>query len=263
MMESRTRQAERLSFGLTATPKYFAPDSVVVSHSHEGGALSIPFHGRFLERFDKREIVLEPGCVLYKRPDYAHDNVIGATGFAGLLVELTPERHAWLVEALGELDANSLVADDRTRHLIGAVRAAWLGEAPARTLLLESLVLQILAGLRPRHAENSRRPKWLATVMDTIRDRFPRRPTLAELAGLAGVHPVHLAQTFSRYEGCSIGKFVEHLRVQVVCQSLAGRDQSLAEIALATGFTDQSHMTRVFRRHMATTPANYRDAIRS
>ena len=46
-----------------------------------------------------------------------------------------------------------------------------------------------------------------------------------------------------------------------MCLALGRRAETLSEIAAATGFADQSHMTRVFRPHMGTTPAKYRSSL--
>ena len=128
-----------------------------------------------------------------------------------------------------------------------------------------SPVMRIPAGGRSMARSSASRapsrPRWHATVIEAIHDQFPGRPRLAELAALARVHPVHLAQSFARHQGCSIGGYVERLRVRAVSLALGRRGETLAEIAAATGFADQSHMTRVFRRHMGTTPARYRSSL--
>jgi AraC-like DNA-binding protein len=48
------------------------------------------------------------------------------------------------------------------------------------------------------------------------------------------------------------------VRVRRACDRLRARDATLADVALETGFVDQSHFTRVFKRVMGTTPAAYR-----
>jgi AraC family transcriptional regulator len=60
-----------------------------------------------------------------------------------------------------------------------------------------------------------------------------------------------------------MGDFVTGLRVQHVCRALAQTDTALAKIAADAGFVDQSHLTRVFREALGTTPAKYRRAHRA
>jgi AraC family transcriptional regulator len=53
-----------------------------------------------------------------------------------------------------------------------------------------------------------------------------------------------------------------HRRLEKAQELLGGTDLPLAEIALATGFSDQSHFSRRFRDHLGTTPSAFRRAQR-
>ena len=61
----------------------------------------------------------------------------------------------------------------------------------------------------------------------------------------------------------SPGEYVRRLRVEIACQRLASSDMPLAEIALAAGFSDQSHFTKTFRHYNGMTPGEYRRRLRS
>jgi AraC family transcriptional regulator len=52
--------------------------------------------------------------------------------------------------------------------------------------------------------------------------------------------------------------FVLSRKVEHACQLLRKDRLPLKEIALLSGFADQSHLNRIFRRHMSITPAEYR-----
>ena len=106
-------------------------------------------------------------------------------------------------------------------------------------------------------------PPWLAAVDARLEREPDRKLELRTLAADAGIHPTHLARTFRRVHGRSIGDYVTGLRVQCVCTALAETGATLAEIAADAGFVDQSHLTRVFRRALGTTPGAYRSAARA
>jgi AraC family transcriptional regulator len=72
------------------------------------------------------------------------------------------------------------------------------------------------------------------------------------------VHPTHLARTFRRFHGRSLGDYVTGLRMQRVCRALSETEDPLAAIATDAGFADQSHLTHIFRDVVGTTPARYR-----
>ena len=253
-------ETAQLGTDMDAVRTRYAPAHVLEQHAHEGAALSIPFGGEFLEIFGRHEFRIDRQCALYKRPEFAHKNVVGPRGFDGVLVQISGERHRWITEAVGPLGENDLIRDRHVEALARSFRMAWDAETPGRLLTLESLALQVLARFHQRRADRHR-PHWLQGVIEDLHDTFPRRPALELLAKRARVHPVHLAQAFSHHVGCSIGAYVERMRVQAVGDALRASDKTLAQIAIESGFSDQSHMTRVFARAVGTTPGRYRRGV--
>jgi AraC family transcriptional regulator len=125
-------------------------------------------------------------------------------------------------------------------------------------LVLEGLALQ-LAGALGRLPVEEAAPRWLLAVAERLRRENHQPLRLADLAGEAGVHPVHLARAFRRHFGCSVGEELRRLRVEAVCAALARPGASIADASAAAGFADQSHCSRVFRRITGMSPAQYRE----
>jgi AraC family transcriptional regulator len=78
----------------------------------------------------------------------------------------------------------------------------------------------------------------------------------------AAVHlsPFHLARQFKQFTGATPHRYLVQVRVNAARSLLsAGSGQrSLAEVASAVGFADQSHLTRQFKRHFGVTPSRLR-----
>ena len=130
-------------------------------------------------------------------------------------------------------------------------------------LAAEGLVLQLLATAgRADASEPPRRPAWLRDVRDLLHERAPASASLSRLAGAVGVHPVHLARSFRREYGVTVGQYARELRLEWAISQLPLPDASLAEIAAGAGFADQSHFTRAFRAHTGVTPGRYRELVR-
>jgi AraC family transcriptional regulator len=130
-------------------------------------------------------------------------------------------------------------------------------------LTVEGLTLELLAeGARqgPRRAERTP-PRWLQQVRDLLHAEFRERMTLDGIAGSVGVHPAHLARVFRELHGCTVGDYVRRLRIEYACHCLRTSDTALATIALAAGFADQSHFSRVFKRQTGVSPAVFRESI--
>jgi AraC family transcriptional regulator len=131
-------------------------------------------------------------------------------------------------------------------------------------LAAEGLTLELLAACARQASRTPERqpPRWLCTVLDLLHARFSERLTVAAMAESVGVHPAHLARVFRQFHGRTLSDYVRHLRVEFACRRLATSDTPLAEIALAAGFSDQSHFSNTFKRLRGESPAAFRKSAR-
>jgi AraC family transcriptional regulator len=95
----------------------------------------------------------------------------------------------------------------------------------------------------------------ITRVIEFIEDNLHQPISLDDLAGVASVSRFHFSRLFKRSTGCTAIGFVEQCRIRRAQALIADTDLPLAEIALMTGFADQSHFTRRFHRHVGCTPA--------
>jgi AraC family transcriptional regulator len=126
----------------------------------------------------------------------------------------------------------------------------------AAELAIESLSAEILARLASR--PNDARPRWIARVRDRIEDEYADPPTLRAIANDVERDPSHVATTFRRAYGKSIGECVRDVRIWRARRLLEDASIPLAEVAARGGFADQSHFARLFKRRFSMTPGEYR-----
>jgi AraC family transcriptional regulator len=230
----------------------FEPDLPYLAVVLEGGLVK-SFPRRALELRRASAVAIPQGAthgarfgsagarILIVRPRNASDPVAGCFD---RIAELRGRELTWLAWRLGELRA----------------------EDAAAPLAAEGFALELLAATtRETRAErpHARPPAWLRAAEELLRARLAERIGLAELAETVGVHPAYLARAFRAHYGLSVGEYGRRLRLAWAAAELAGSETPLAEIAANAGFADQSHFTRVFRRHVGTTPARYRAQARS
>jgi AraC family transcriptional regulator len=101
-------------------------------------------------------------------------------------------------------------------------------------------------------------PGWLREIDATIRERFHEPLELRAISSRAGVHPAHLCRAFRRFRGRTISDAVLGMPMQQVCRRLIESDDFLSTIAIESGFADQSHMSRIFKRVTGHSPGAYR-----
>lgn len=97
----------------------------------------------------------------------------------------------------------------------------------------------------------------IARLTSYVEDNLHRQISLGELAALVGISRFHFTRLFKRSTGVTASVFVERCRIARARALLEAGGVALAEIALITGFADQSHFTRRFHRLTGCTPGTY------
>lgn len=107
------------------------------------------------------------------------------------------------------------------------------------------------------HRAPSFGPVDLARLTEFIECNIDQTITLADLAGTANVSRFHFARLFKRSTGMTAIRFVEQCRIRRAKSLILETNLPLAEVALMTGFADQSHFTRRFQRQLGCTPGAF------
>lgn len=95
----------------------------------------------------------------------------------------------------------------------------------------------------------------LTAVLEFIHDNHGTGMNLDGLAEIAGVSRFHFVRQFRKSVGISPMQYVEGVRLERARGLIIEGGKTLAEIAVSTGFSDQSHFTRRFRLHYGCTPS--------
>lgn len=234
----------------------------VPTHLHEAPYFSVLFEGSYLENAPDFSIVYEPYTLVFHASGTEHADTIGPHGSRMFFVELLAPWNA-ILEQLGRPPNHlfELHGGDPIWLVLRLYREFQFRDADA-AVTVESLLLELCSYAAQAGDEESREPAWIASVEQELQSCFQAHPVIAQLASGAGVHPAHLCKSFRRFRGRSLGDYIRGLRVQFVCRRLAESEDSLGDIAAEAGFTDQSHMTRTFKRLTGYSPGAYRQQMR-
>lgn len=130
---------------------------------------------------------------------------------------------------------------------------------------LESLCIALLVEMfKPIVARKTRRPRQsfdkrkIRALLDYIDANLDGDLAIQKLAGFAGVSAHQLSRVFKSVVGESPHNYVVQRRTDAARQLLLHENYPLADIAFATGFSSQSHMTTVFKKVLGVTPASIR-----
>ena len=123
-------------------------------------------------------------------------------------------------------------------------------------LAIEGLLLEMAVALHRKERPGSQPP--IERARQLIDARFLEPLSLSEIANCVSLSPAALAQAFRRRYHRSPGDYLRSLRLMEARRMVATTTNPLCQIAMSCGFADQSHMTRLFVREFAVTPAHYR-----
>lgn len=125
---------------------------------------------------------------------------------------------------------------------------------------VESLLLTVLNNfLKNKQGSKKKMPAWAQELKELIQDHIDTNLSLKELSKGLEINPSYLSREFSKYfENMSFGEYIRKLRIEKAIELMESSGYSLTEIAYLTGFSDQSHFNRIFKKHTGKTPSAYK-----
>jgi transcriptional regulator GlxA family with amidase domain len=105
-------------------------------------------------------------------------------------------------------------------------------------------------------AITSLQPDVIADVQHYLRGVPDQKLNLPELAQRFALDKYQLIRRFKQQVGITPNGYLTRLRIEQA-KSLLAQGHALVEVALETGFYDQSHFARCFRTHTGVTPRSY------
>lgn len=226
-------------------------DAYVPFHVHDEVTIGVPLRGSVAENTEKKGAVGRPGVVFIERPDTPHENIYDEGGAMVLRLILSVE-----LERFFDLEAETQ-ADNARCYEIASSMAMSMDRADP--LMLECAGLEVMGCLSngPDWSPRSHPPYLRDIVADLRAHRIPARG-ISAIAKEAQVSPTRLVRAFRRSYGISFARFVRVLQMQRAFALLSDPATSISAVAADAGFSDQSHMTRIFVQTYGMPPARLR-----
>jgi AraC family transcriptional regulator len=228
----------------------------ISEHRHDWTYIGIHTAGRYIEHYDGGEAdMCGPSAVLHPagRP---HADQVHAEGLETLTIEFDP---AWfrLHGFTARLDCSRAWSGGpigtASRRLAALLQSPATDEARAASATAAFMTSAFAAH------EVVEAPGWVSRVRGWALTE--RNVSAADIARRIDLHPAYLAQTYRYATGEGLTETLRRRRVETACSLLRDTRLPLADIAIAAGFCDQSHMNRCFRVVLGRTPKAVRDEL--
>jgi AraC family transcriptional regulator len=248
--------------GIIVQELSYSPGASRGRHKHTAPFISFVLEGHFLEHCDGRAVDHKANTLVLHPAGETHSHRFGASGGRILAVEITPEG----LERLRSRGINLLPRIERMAGPVVQLAQRLFQQMQFNdqltTLSLEGIILETLAQLLRSSEPAHPHFRWMKRVIEYLQSNFASDVELAQIADIAGIHPVHLARSFRSAHGCTLGEYVRRLRIEDACKRLANTDLLITELALECGFFDHSHFCRTFKDRIGVSPSEFRRAKR-
>ena len=246
-------------------------------HWHDSFGFGLMDEGGQVSASGRGQVQALAGQIITTNPGEVHDGVpLQQRARRWRMVYLAPQTLADIVgpSQPAAVELTRPVLDDPLLHAaIDRVFRHWAGPSSADGQTVqtaqdgpqaEERLTQVCGLLVQRHGNQplaDARHTCLRVVRECLLDQLDAPPTLAALAELVGLSRFQLVRQFAQAHGLPPFAWLQQHRVRHA-QALIAQGTGLSEAALASGFADQSHLTRSFMRYLGFTPGTWQRAHR-
>jgi AraC family transcriptional regulator len=248
---------------IDVTAAWFPPHSRLDTHTHARAVFGVMLDGSFRTRILGRDVDYLASGAWTEPAEERHANAAGDDGAHVLVVQPAHGAAELAAECRRLLDDVVYVQSEELRMDAARLAHECTTQDDLTPLVAEGAALAMLARaarLYRSRLHHRRDPRWLTLAVDYLQAHRLERINLGDLARSVGIHPTRLAHEFRSRFSVSPGEYVRRLRLEWAAGQLETGDATVAEVALRAGFYDQSHFSRMFRRHFGVAPAAWRRA---
>lgn len=235
-------------------------------HTHDQFGIGLIEAGAQASFSGRGMVRAEAGDIICVNPNEVHDGMPVGESRAWSMLYFDPRLIGDLLNDIGEGSTGEMefpspvIRNSRMAACFSALFPLLADNgSPQDKLLREGLLLSLVAAVM-NEGERRSRDSAVPAAIDHARgliDDDPAAPlTLAVLADACGLSQFQFLRAFSKATGLTPHAYLLQRRIQEA-RRLIAVGLPLAEVAFASGFADQSHMTRLFVRNFGVSPGAY------
>lgn len=232
---------------LNATP-FDLPD---VEYTHYDDQCSFDY---FIKKHQLKDAALDRIAAIVRGADTdRHDFAPQASGLSAIFLGLSkniPDDHELLELGMKVYDGLYTWAKYlyEQKHI----------QEPVEYLLLEVFNKYL------KQQGSKKAPVWAKEIKEMIQDQIDTNMSLSlqQVSEELKINPAYLSREFSKYfENLSFGDYIRKMRIEKSINLMETTDYSFTEIAYLTGFSDQSHFNRIFKKQMGMRASEYKKNV--
>lgn len=218
-------------------------------HFHENFHLSAILEGGNMESRKEEDIQVTPGKLLTYKMGERHRNRFTQFPSKNLNIVLKPEYFKKYELDPDNLNYKCLVTFNSYFSIFKVYNELIINDYYSADSIHSSLKPLFLT-----ESKISSTPKWLKKLQELVEERWDEFIPLDDLALELQVHPVTISKYFYKYNNCTLADYMRKVKIAKALNLLFHTNKSITEISFACGFSDNSHMTRLFKHYVGFKP---------
>lgn len=246
--------------GLTITDTEYT-HSFVDWHYHENPYFTFLLQGNMKEG-NKTEIYeCSAGTLLYHHWEDAHYNIKPDILTRGFHLEITENWFEKFQISKNRVEGSFNIKNPALKLLIYQIFKETKLNDSSFELSVNQLLLDLFEQMSYQEKNIEKKPVWVKQIKEVLHESFSEKLNLKGLSQTLNIHPIHLSRDFQKHFQCNLGEYIRKLKVEKSL-TILNKYESLSEVALECGFSDQSHFIRCFKKNIGITPLKYKQILK-
>uniref|UniRef100_UPI00404B5429 helix-turn-helix domain-containing protein n=1 Tax=Flavobacterium sp. TaxID=239 RepID=UPI00404B5429 len=228
---------------------------LIPNHSHNKPYLCLLLSGNYTEKSQKKSIV-NAGTLLYRRSNYEHANEFNTDDNVCLNLEL---RNSDLFATTNNIQLPSNEFEKQMSISISKLLVSINQESDQDILDLKCY--ETVVDYFEMNKVNGKL-KWVNDVINCINDNPTQNISLNKLTQEFQLHPNYIIRKFKDVTGYKLSEYLEKTRLEFTIQKIINSEEKTGIVALESGYFDQSHLNRVFKKHLTIAPNQFKKILK-
>ena len=244
--------------GITITETDYPNPISVPWHYHENAHFTFFLKGHVLETSKKDSFYCTPGSLIFSNSQEPHRDTRHSPGMHYFHVEIESD---WFLKHQFKssiYEGHTFFDKPPFREFFHRIYKEFRINDSASHMSIDGLLLQAFGEMkRFKEKPTGETPEWVRRLKAYMHNNCSKAISLSDLSRECGRSTVYLSQIFPKYLHLTFGEYLRSIRIEKATSMLSGKNISLSQVALETGFSDQSHFNRCFKRIHGITPGEY------
>lgn len=224
---------------------YIEKNSDMQIHDHDYLTVSLLLSGSLIEHTNEGTQIVKAGDVLIKPPALMHSNIFpeNCSILSFKLFDTKYFNFTWedweVIQKPGLLkEFLKVIANDKRKDSLSELKYA------------------LKAAMKKRQ-EDQHAPEKIKIVKHLLELHFLETVRITDLAHEVNLNPVYLGQAFKKFYGTDIKSYQQRLRLHYTVSKMFNQSDKLTQIAYSSGYADQSHFSREFKKQTLFSPKQF------